>query len=243
MNRLLRFDPVGFKILRPVPSPARYPPLNINPVLYPLHSDPYPPTFVRERPPEERNTLQEKTDTLEGTIEKITFQVPDTGYTVARLEVDGRWKRPITIVGPMVAVRTGERVSLEGNWTVHPIYGRQFQVTTCKMVYPSTIDGLRRYLGSGLIRGIGPVTAQKIVDYFGAETLEVLERDSSRLREVPGVGSKKLEQIIEGWKEQRDIKDVMLFLQSHEVTVGIAARIYQEYGSEAIILLCRLQDK
>ncbi len=171
-------------------------------------------------------------EVVEGTIERITFQAEDTGYTVARLQVGE--EELLTVVGVMVGVQVGEGVRLEGEWSAHPQYGRQFKFSQYTPLYPSTVEGIRRYLGSGLIKGVGPVTAQRIVDHFGVETLEVIERHPERLLEVPGTGPKRVEIIVQGWQAQRQIKDVMIFLQSHGVGTAYAVKIYKTYGDQAI---------
>ena len=176
-------------------------------------------------------------ETLEGTIERITFQAEDTGFTIARLQARGYRGEPVTVVGAMAAAQPGESVRLEGSWTTHSQYGRQFKFTRYTTVYPATVEGIRKYLGSGLIKGIGPVTAKRIVGHFGLETLEVIESDPDRLLEVPGTGPKRVEIIKKGWESQKAIKDVMLFLQSHGVSTAYAVKIYKQYGDEAIQLV------
>ncbi len=171
-------------------------------------------------------------EVLEGTIERITFQAEDSGYTVARLQTGE--EELVTVVGQMAAVQVGEGVRLEGEWISHPQYGKQFKFTHYSAVYPATVEGIRRYLGSGLIKGIGPVTAQRIVTHFGIETLQVIEQEPDRLLEVPGTGPKRLEIIKRGWQAQRQIKDVMVFLQSHGVSTAYAVKIYKHYGDQAI---------
>jgi len=182
-------------------------------------------------------------DTLTGTVERIVFQNDENHWTVARLKIAEKSTRYRTsddltkIVGPMPGLNVGETVSLNGAWEVHPLHGRHFKVSSFEPKLPSTAEGIRRYLGSGLIKGIGPKTADRIVESFGAETLEVIESTPERLLEVPGISTKKLDIIVRGWAEQREIKNLMLFLQSHEVSISLAARIYKTYGSEAITVI------
>ncbi|MBP1467504.1 ATP-dependent RecD-like DNA helicase [Candidatus Chloroploca sp. M-50] len=171
--------------------------------------------------------------TLEGTLERITYQSEEDGYTVARLTPTGR-SYLVTIVGKLAGVRPGETLLLEGEWQAHRDHGRQFAVVTCRTLMPATIDGIRRYLGSGLIKGIGPATARRITETFGRYTLEVLDREPERLAEVPGLGRKKAELIKMAWREQQRIKEVMLFLQEIGLPTGMAVRIYKQYGDEAI---------
>ena len=187
---------------------------------------------------------------LRGIVDRITFQNEENGYTVARLQVEGLAadnnrpailaaynNRLATIVGEMLSINPGETVVLEGEWTTHKQYGAQFKIESYQTVHPSTVEGMRRYLGSGLIKGIGPVTAKRIVDHFGKEALDVIERDPKRLVEVEGLGAKRAKWIIEVWEDQREIHNVMLFLQSHEVGTGYAVKIWKKYGHEAVELI------
>jgi len=148
--------------------------------------------------------------TLDGTLERITFQSEDTGYTVARLIAKG-YPQEITVVGQMSGINVGESVHLLGRWTNHPQYGRQFEVSTFTVAYPATITGIQKYLGSGLVKGVGPVTAERIVNHFGMETLDVIEAQPHRLREVPGIGDRKAATISAAWEEQKQIKEIMIF--------------------------------
>ena len=174
---------------------------------------------------------------LEGTIERITYHSEESGYTVAKLEPKGTRFRPITVVGTMASVSAGESLILDGLWVSHPQYGRQFKVTSYRTVYPSTVEGIRKYLGSGLIKGVGPITAKRIVNHFGTDTLDIIETDPDRLLEVPGVARKRAEMIKHAWVELREVKEVMLFLQSHEVSTTYAAKIYKQYGRDAISIV------
>ena len=177
---------------------------------------------------------------LRGIVDRITFQNEENGYTIARLQVEGSAAyndRLATIVGEMLSINPGETVVLEGEWTTHKQYGAQFKIESYQTVYPSTVEGMRRYLGSGLIKGIGPVTAKRIVDHFGKEALDVIESDPDRLVEVEGLGAKRAKWIIKAWEDQREIHNVMLFLQSHEVGTGYAVKIWKRYGNEAVELI------
>lgn len=182
-------------------------------------------------------------DTLRGVVERITYHNEDNGYTVAKLtpERSGRTlfgaEREVAIVGNMLGLNVGESVELTGRWTVHGDYGRQFQVETFRPVLPATIAGLEKYLGSGLIKGVGPVTAQRIVKQFGLDTLTVIEENPDRLAETPGVGPKRVDMISRAWAEQRAIKEVMLFLQSNGVSTSLATKIYKTYGDDAIAVV------
>jgi exodeoxyribonuclease V alpha subunit len=170
---------------------------------------------------------------LRGTIDRITFYNDENGYTVARFLPEGKLDT-ITIVGNLMGANVGESLLLEGIWANHPQHGRQFEIKKFSLQYPATIQGIRKYLGSGLIKGIGPVTAERIVKHFGLDTLDVIEKNIERLHEVPGVGAKRVEMIQRGWTEQKQIKEVMLFLQSHGVSTSLAVKIYKAYGDGAL---------
>lgn len=166
---------------------------------------------------------------LEGVLERITYYNQDSGYTVAHLRpADDR--EPVAIVGGLPAVNVGESLRLQGRWVTHPRFGRQFQVERCQVTLPATTEGIRRYLGSGLIKGIGPVHARRIVDCFGVDTLEVIEQEPKRLREVPGIGYKRADMITQAWEAQKSIKEIMVFLQSLQISTSLAVRIYKQYG-------------
>src|SRR6266508_3675529 len=170
---------------------------------------------------------------LEAVLERITYANEETGYTVARVATD-RSGDLLTVVGPLLGAQPGESLRLRGRWTSHPQYGRQFQVDTYDTVLPATIQGIRRYLGSGLIKGIGPKMAERIVGHFGQATLAVIEEEPGRLVEVPGLGPKRTAMITTAWEEQRAIKEVMVFLQGVGVSTSLAVRIYKAYRDQAI---------
>jgi len=172
-------------------------------------------------------------DQLRGTVERVTYYSEETGYSVIRLNVPGQ-RGLVTIVGNLPEVNPGESLRLEGTWTTHPQYGRQFKAERCEQVLPATVEGIKRYLGSGLVKGVGPVTAARIVQRFGADTLRVLDLEPRRLREALGVGPKRAAAIAKAWEEQKHIREVMLFLQSHGVTTGLAVKIYKTYGDDAL---------
>lgn len=171
--------------------------------------------------------------TVRGTIERITFYNEQNGYTVARFVPEGK-DYPITVVGNLMGASVGESLLLEGIWANHPQHGRQFEIKHFTVQLPATIEGLKKYLGSGLIKGIGPVTAERIVKRFGLDTLDIVENDITRLSQVDGVGPKRMEIIRQGWAEQKQIKEVMLFLQSHGVSTALAVKIYKQYGDGAL---------
>lgn len=173
-------------------------------------------------------------EVLQGTIERIVFENPENGYVIARLDSRASPGELITIVGNLASINPGESVALKGLWINNPKYGRQFKIEQCETVLPSTIVGLRKYLGSGLIKGIGPVMARRIVSRFGADTLDVIERQPEKLSRVEGIGRKRIGIITEAWEAQREIKNVMLFLQSHNVSTTHATKIYKTYQSQAV---------
>ncbi|HZB95357.1 MAG TPA: ATP-dependent RecD-like DNA helicase [Herpetosiphonaceae bacterium] len=176
--------------------------------------------------------------TLEGSLERITFHNAETGYTVARLLPSGK-RHLVTVVGKLIGVQVGEALRLEGEWTSHPNHGRQFAATAWQAILPADAEGIRKYLGSGLIKGIGPVMAQRIVDAFGPDTLQIIENQPRLLYDVPGIGRKKADAIIRAWNEQQGIKALMALLQSHGITPGLAVRIYRAYGEEAVKIVQR----
>jgi exodeoxyribonuclease V alpha subunit len=172
-------------------------------------------------------------DTLEGLVERVTYFNPENGYSVLRLSVRGQADL-VTVVGNLPEITPGEHLRLRGQWTAHPDYGRQFRAEQCEQVLPATVEGIRRYLGSGLIKGIGPKTAEKIVGAFGPDTLYVIENHAHRLREVPDIGEKRYQLITQAWEAQKAIKEVMVFLQGHGVSAGLAVKIYKHYGDDAL---------
>jgi exodeoxyribonuclease V alpha subunit len=176
--------------------------------------------------------------TLDAVLERITYANQETGYTVARVAT-GRGSDLLTVVGPLLGAQPGESLRLRGRWTSHPQYGRQFQVETYQTMLPATIQGIRRYLGSGLIKGIGPKMAERIVDHFGEDTLRLIEEEPGRLIEVPGLGPKRTRMITAAWEDQKAIKEVMVFLQGVGVSTSLAVRIYKTYRDEAIEVVRR----
>lgn len=170
---------------------------------------------------------------LEGTIERFAYRNEENGYTVARVQPRGK-AYEVTAVGNLAGAAVGELVRLHGYWRSHPEYGRQFEVRSFSVQLPATIDGIRKYLGSGLIKGVGPVNAARIVDTFGPRTLDVIEHEPERLRQVPGIGPKRAERIRKSWEEQKQIKEIMIFLQGQGIGAGLAVRIYRHYGNQAL---------
>ncbi len=171
--------------------------------------------------------------TLTGVVERVVFANPESAWSVVRLTVEGR-KEPVTAVGNLLAIQAGEHLRLTGSWIDDAKYGRQFRVSSYNPVTPGTLPGIEKYLGSGLIRGIGKVMAERLVRAFGLETLEVIEYQPERLTEVEGIGPKRSREIQSAWTEQRDVKELMLFLQSHGVSTHFAIKIYKTYGASAL---------
>jgi exodeoxyribonuclease V alpha subunit len=171
--------------------------------------------------------------TLQGTVERITYVNEETQYVVARLDVPGS-RDLATIVGNLPSLTPGETLRLQGTWTHHKKYGDQFHVHQYETVAPATATGIQRYLGSGLIKGIGPVFAKRLVEAFGTETLKVIDETPGRLTEVEGIGPIRLQRITSAWAEQKEIREVMLFLQGHGVSSTYAVKIFKTYGQAAI---------
>ncbi|MCY0934550.1 ATP-dependent RecD-like DNA helicase [Streptomyces sp. H34-S4] len=171
---------------------------------------------------------------VEGVLERITYANDESGYTVARVDTGRGAGDLLTVVGSLLGAQPGESLRMEGRWGSHPQYGRQFTVENYTTLLPATIQGIRRYLGSGLIKGIGPKIADRIVEHFGLDTLEVIEEQPKRLVEVPGLGPKRTRLIGAAWEEQKAIKEVMIFLQGVGVSTSIAVRIYKKYADASI---------
>ncbi|MFI0911785.1 SF1B family DNA helicase RecD2 [Streptomyces abikoensis] len=174
---------------------------------------------------------------VEGVLERITYANEDSGYTVARVDTGRGGGDLLTVVGSLLGAQPGESLRMEGRWGSHPQYGRQFTVENYTTVLPATIQGIRRYLGSGLIKGVGPRIADRIVVHFGTDTLDVIEKEPARLIEVPGLGPKRTRSIAAAWEEQKAIKEVMVFLQGVGVSTSIAVRIYKQYGDASITVV------
>ena len=171
--------------------------------------------------------------TLRCVVERIPYQNPENGYSVLKVKVKG-YDDLVTLVGNLLEVPVGSVLLCRGEWKVDKRYGSQFVAATWEETMPATVYGIEKYLGSGLVKGIGPRFARAIVQRFGAATIEVIETDIERLYEVPQIGRKRVEKIRESWERQKEIKNVMLFLQSYGVSTAYAAKIYREYGSESI---------
>lgn len=172
-------------------------------------------------------------ESLQGVVERLTYHSEESGYTVARLKAP-RTRELVTITGNFATIQAGQTLQLQGIWKDHPKYGTQFQVTQYRETKPATLTGIEKYLGSGLIKGVGPVTAKRIVTHFGLDTLDIIEHQIDRLVEVPGIAQKRVKLIQTAWTTQKAIKEVMLFLQGHGVSTTYAVKIYKQYGDAAI---------
>ncbi|MFW6162696.1 MAG: ATP-dependent RecD-like DNA helicase [Planctomycetota bacterium] len=173
---------------------------------------------------------------LQGTVERVVFEASDGAYAVARLRPE-RSRQTATIVGKLFELSEGELLRLEGRWTVHPRFGRQFEVERYQVVTPTTAAGIERYLGSGLIPGIGPELAKRLVRSFGDQTLDVIEHSPERLREVDGIGPKRQSEIVEAYAAQQGLRELMVFLSQYGVSPTIGARIHKAYGPSAITIV------
>ncbi len=182
--------------------------------------------------------MEERSETLKGTLSKIRFESDDGNFAIGELEIRDR-DRPVTLVGNLLSTQPGETVEVEGSWEIDSTYGRQFEVDAIRSKPPTTREGIERYLASGLVDGIGDVLAERIVDHFGEETLEILDADPDRIREVDGIGDVRGDRIAEAWNEQRAIRSLMVFLQSHGVSSNRAVKIWKQYGDRARRILKR----
>ncbi len=184
-------------------------------------------------------------ETVDGTVKSVVFRNDETGFTILHVtpaETDGAFRlaaREITVLGICAAAWEGEELHATGEWVDDPVRGRQFKAKSVECIPPKSVEGVRRYLASGLIRGIGPVLANRIVDRFGAETLDVLDHHSGRLREIPKVGPKKIASIVQGWREGKGTREVMIFTQTYGISAGKAAKIYRTYGPDSVAIIKR----
>ncbi len=170
---------------------------------------------------------------LSGQIERVTYADSESGFTIAQVKVSGK-RDLVTVVGELVSAVPGEVLQMTGRWVQHPKYGEQFRVIESKSEMPATVYGIRKYLGSGMIRGIGAVMADRIVGRFGKRTLQVIESESERLAEVEGIGEKRIAMIKKAWDDQREIRDVMIFLQAQGISPAYAVKIFRTYGRESV---------
>ncbi|MHB8109132.1 MAG: SF1B family DNA helicase RecD2 [Syntrophorhabdaceae bacterium] len=170
---------------------------------------------------------------IKALVEHITFYNKENNYTVAKVKIEGK-KALATVVGILYSVAPGEILRLKGAWTHHARYGAQFRIASYEKVLPATVQGIERYLGSGMIKGIGPVMAKRLVAQFGEKTLDIIDTDREKLHEVPGIGRKRIDMIKEAWIEQKEVRNVMVFLEGNGVSPAYAAKIYRYYGNDAV---------
>lgn len=170
-------------------------------------------------------------EALNGIVESIVFKSSDTGYTVIKFRENNIIH---TAVGVLPHVKEGQNLKITGSWVNHSQFGKQFKVEECEEILPTSKDGIEKYLSSGIIQGIGPVTAKKIVNKFGEDTLNILDNNIERLKEIEGIGKKKLETIIDSYREQRELKNITIFLQTHGLSVNQCLKIYKKYGASSV---------
>lgn len=170
-------------------------------------------------------------EALNGIVESIVFKSSDTGYTVIKFRENNIIH---TAVGVLPHVKEGQNLKITGSWVNHSQFGKQFKVEECEEILPTSKDGIEKYLSSGIIQGIGPVTAKKIVNKFGEDTLNILDNNIERLKEIEGIGKKKLEIIIDSYREQRELKNITIFLQTHGLSVNQCLKIYKKYGASSV---------
>jgi exodeoxyribonuclease V alpha subunit len=177
-------------------------------------------------------------DSLEGVVERILYANEENNYTVAQLLPEGRGRQePVTIVGNLAALNIGECVRAQGRWSTHKKFGRQFAVEKFESILPRTVVGIKKYLGSGLVKGIGERYAERIVEKFGEKTFEVIDQFSAKLRDVEGIGPERARRIREAWVQQKSVRDIMIFLQGHGIGSAHAAKIFKQYGENAILVV------
>jgi exodeoxyribonuclease V alpha subunit len=182
------------------------------------------------------DTAAAELDRLAGLVERVTYHNEQNGFCVLRLRVKGE-REAVTLIGHAPVVSPGEYASAAGNWVIDREHGRQFRAVFVKISPPTTLAGIERYLGSGMVKGIGPVYAGKLVTAFGAAVFDVIEQSPERLREIPGIGEVRARRITSGWAEQKVIRNIMVFLHAHGVSTSRAVRIFRTYGSDAIDLV------
>lgn len=169
-------------------------------------------------------------------VERITYQNPENGYSVLKCRVKD-YSDLVPVIGNMIDVAVGSVLIAEGSWKVDAKYGRQFVAESWEETLPATVYGMEKYLGSGLIKGVGPKFARKIVQKYGADTFVVIENNIELLIEIEGIGRKRIQMIAESWERQKEVKNIMLFLQEHQVSTAYAAKIYRQYGNDSIAVM------
>ena len=178
----------------------------------------------------------DRPEEFSGTLERVVYHNEENGWTVFRLRVEGR-EEPVAVVGNMSSPQIGVRLRVKGRWITHPKFGRQIQMTSWEEELPATEEGIRLFLASGCIKGIGPKWADRIVAHFGASTLDVMDNDPDRMLELPRFGKKRLEAMKASWAEHQGIRELMIFLQPHGVTAGLSVRIYRQYGAQSLAVV------
>ena len=191
----------------------------------------------RGTPPPQAGLFPEDATELTGAVERIRFRAEDTGYTVLLVQPDNEDFPRVAVVGYLSSIREGERVRFEGAWKDHPRFGRQFHAELARPLEPTTIEGIEKYLASGIVKNIGPALARRIVARFGEKSLEILDNQPERLTEINGLGAKKLEAIVESWKSQSEVKEIMLFLRQYDVPLHLSEKILRTYGEASIRIL------
>jgi exodeoxyribonuclease V alpha subunit len=176
----------------------------------------------------------ESHEQITGVVERILFQNSQNGYTVCIVQHP---REAITVTGSLPAIHSGAQVTLKGTWIVHPKFGKQFEATSCVLQVPTSLVGLKKYLGSGLIKGIGKVYAEKMVNHFGEKVLEIIDKEPDRLKEIDGLGEGRIEKIVTAWSTQKEISSIMVFLQDKGISPAYAAKIFKQYGSSAIAVI------
>jgi len=176
-----------------------------------------------------------QSDQITGIIERCVFHNKENGFTVFILKINAR--ETVTVCGHLSQVTVGEQISARGSWTTHPKFGKQFQAQECVVQVPTTILGLKKYLGSGLIKGIGPIYAQKLVDYFGTQVLDIIDQFPERLCEIDGIGPSRKQTIIEAWKEQKEVANIMVFLREKGISAVYAAKIFKQYKQQSLPII------
>ena len=175
-------------------------------------------------------------DRLAGLVERVTFHNGENGFCVLRLKVKGE-RELVTLIGHTPTVSPGEYAAASGTWVTDREHGRQFRATFLRIAPPTTLAGIERYLGSGMVKGIGPIYASKLVKAFGAGVFDIIEQTPARLREVTGIGEIRARKIITGWADQKVIRDIMVFLHAHGVSTSRAVRIFKTYGPDAVAIV------
>jgi exodeoxyribonuclease V alpha subunit len=170
---------------------------------------------------------------LQGSVERVTFHSPESGFCVLRVKVRGQ-RELVTVIGSAATITPGEYVECAGAWTNDRQHGLQFKTQHLRVVPPTTLEGIEKYLGSGMVKGIGPHFARKLVRAFGEQVFDVIEKEPERLLELEGIGPKRKERVTHAWAEQKVIREIMVFLQSHGVGTARAVRIYKTYGDQAV---------